>query len=551
MKTKDIPLPPSVAWSAFNAFDKKPHDVLEAILYLRVSSKAQIKRGHGLDSQETRLREFARFKQYSVFDVFADDLTGKVSNRPGIQDLLAFLKNQKGKRRFVILIDDITRFARSVRAHEDLRDAILEAGGILESPSVEFGHNADSRMVEYVLATMSQHQREKNAEQTVSRMRARLQNGYWCFQPPIGYVHRDVEGHGKLIVRDEPVASIIQEALEGFASGRFDTQVEVKRFLESQPAFPKDTPNGEVRNERVARLLRRVIYAGMVEAPSWGVALQEGKHQGLIAFATFEKNQRRLRDGAKAPVRKDVSADFPLRGSVVCGDCGKPLTACWSKSKTGKKHPYYQCFAKGCVSYRKSIRRDEIEGDVEALLEQLQPTEDLFELATAMFKHAWDQQLEQAQSIAATAKTKIADIEKQIEQLLDRVVEASSPAVIGAFEKRIDDLEREKLVMAEKMATSGKPVRPFDEMFELALRFLASPWKIWSSGSLEHKKLVLKLAFVDRLVYSRNEGFRTPKTTLPFKVLGGLSSLECEMARPAGFEPATCRLEGGCSIQLS
>ena len=25
----------------------------------------------------------------------------------------------------------------------------------------------------------------------------------------------------------------------------------------------------------------------------------------------------------------------------------------------------------------------------------------------------------------------------------------------------------------------------------------------------------------------------------------------CPMARPAGFEPATTRLEGGCSIQLS
>ncbi|MCV6546206.1 MAG: zinc ribbon domain-containing protein [Cohaesibacter sp.] len=30
-----------------------------------------------------------------------------------------------------------------------------------------------------------------------------------------------------------------------------------------------------------------------------------------------------------------------MRGFVVCGDCGHPLTACWSKSSTGKKYPYY------------------------------------------------------------------------------------------------------------------------------------------------------------------------------------------------------------------
>ncbi|MEO1611062.1 MAG: hypothetical protein AAFU55_01700 [Pseudomonadota bacterium] len=40
-------------------------------------------------------------------------------------------------------------------------------------------------------------------------------------------------------MRDEPRASILQEALEGYAGGRFETQAEVKRVLESQPASRK------------------------------------------------------------------------------------------------------------------------------------------------------------------------------------------------------------------------------------------------------------------------------------------------------------------------
>ena len=36
---------------------------------------------------------------------------------------------------------------------------------------------------------------------------------------------------------------------------------------------------------------------------------------------------------------------------------------------------------------------------------------------------------------------------------------------------------------------------------------------------------------------------------LPFQA--GNWSLSMPLATPAGFEPATCRLEGGCSIQLS
>ena len=64
------------------------------------------------------------------------------------------------------------------------------------------------------------------------------------------------------------------------------------------------------------------------------------RHEPLISLETFHKIQDRLAAGARAPARKDISDDFPLRGFVLCDDCGKPLTACWSKSKTGKKHPY-------------------------------------------------------------------------------------------------------------------------------------------------------------------------------------------------------------------
>ena len=64
-------------------------------------------------------------------------------------------------------------------------------------------------------------------------MQSRLEAGYWPFYPPPGYTYAKVPGHGKLLVRKEPEAGIIQEALEGFASGRFPCQVHVQGFLPS------------------------------------------------------------------------------------------------------------------------------------------------------------------------------------------------------------------------------------------------------------------------------------------------------------------------------
>ena len=245
--------------------------------------------------------------------------------------------------------------------------------------------------MENLLASVSQHQRQHNGEQTKNRMRARALNGYWVFHAPVGYRYEKVEGHGKLLVRDEPVASIIQEALEGFASGRFDSQGEVKRFLDAQPAYDQNRKDGEIRFEEVIRLMRRVHYAGYIEIPNWDVSLRKGHHAPLVSFETWQKVQDKLDSKEKkAPARPDLNADFPLRGFVLCGDCAGPLTACWSTSKTGKRHAYYHCYTKGCPSHRKSIKKADLEGQFVAVLKNLSPPVALLKLAAAMFKRAWE-----------------------------------------------------------------------------------------------------------------------------------------------------------------
>ena len=519
-----------------------------AVIYCRVSSSKQTKVGDGLGSQETRCREFARMKGYVVEKVFTDDVSGSLIDRPGMKAMLAHLRKNRSHEPVVIL-DDVSRLARGLEAHLQLRGAIAKAGGRLESPSIEFGEDSDSMLVENLLASVSQHQRQKNGEQTVNRMRARVMNGYWVFKAPYGYKYDKVSGSGKILVRDEPLASIVQEALEGYASGRFDIQAEVMRFLQDQPAYPKDS-NGLVRPARVTELLTRAVYAGYVEAPNWGVSRRRGHHKGLISPQTFQRIQDRLNGNAKTPARADYNADFPLRGFVVCADCGKPLTGCWSKGRDAH-YPYYLCFQRGCPSYRKSVRKEKLEKEFETLLRSLQPTEQLFEVASMMFEDIWNHHLASGQERVKDMRKQLAQIDKQVEQLLDRIVDAQSATVVNAYEARIQKLEEEKAILSDNMVETGRPKRDFDDSLRTALQFLSSPWKLWVSDRLEDKHAVLKLTFADRIAYHRKEGFRTAETTLPFKVLEGFCGGKNRMAHPGGFEPPTSAFGGQRSIQLS
>lgn len=116
-------------------------------------------------------------------------MSGSAIDRPGMKVMLQYLRKHRAESR-VAIIDDISRLARSVDAHIKLRSAIASSGGVLESPSIEFGGDSDSELQEFILATVAQHQRKKNAEQTVNRMKARIMNGFWVFQAPVSYVYQ-------------------------------------------------------------------------------------------------------------------------------------------------------------------------------------------------------------------------------------------------------------------------------------------------------------------------------------------------------------------------
>ena len=525
----------------------EPQPGSKAVIYCRVSSAKQVTDGHGLTSQETRCREFAGHKGYEVTEVFHEEgVTGSLLNRPSMKTMLAYLNRHKSKHPHVVIIDDISRLARDIETHIQLRTAIRRAGGKLESPSIEFGEDSDSRLVEHLLASVAAHHREKNTEQGKNRMRARMMNGYWVFPAPIGYRYEKKEGHGKMLVRDEPLASMVTEALEGFARGRFESPGEVKRFLESQALYPKDK-KGEVHYQRLAELFSRVIYAGYIDFPSWGLHLYPGKHEPLISYETFQAIQNRLNKKAKAPARKDLHEDFPLRGFVTCACCGHPMTACWSTGRS-KKYPYYLCQTKGCSEHRKSTRAEKLEGEFEALLQKLSPSPALFYLAKDMFTDLWEHRRQQAQQEIQGMKKHIPHLESQADKFLARLIETDNPVVIQQYENEITRLSQQKILLKEKIEQCGRPLASFEETYRTAMTFLANPCYLWSSDRFEDKRMTLRLVFADKIPYHPKEGYRTAEIALPFRVLSDFERGKSEMVRPEGVEPPTLGSEVQCSI---
>lgn len=486
-----------------------------AIIYCRVSDPGQT----GLGSQEQRCNQYAAAKEYTVVGTVHDSVTGggDFLKREGMVALLKFM-DKHPERNFIMIFDDLKRYARDTEFHLHLRRIMAERGVIRECLNFNVEDSPEGVFNETINAAAGQLERQTNARQARQKKIARLEDGYAVYnRPPIGYKFVKQAGtKNRILILDNPNASIVKEALEGFASGRFASQTELARWLEAHPVFPKQC----IKQQRVKDMLTQHMYAGYVSSPHLGVPLKKAKHKPLVSKATFEKIQKRLTENTYAPARKDLHRDFVLRGAVACDCCGNNLYSSWSKGNT-KKYAYYLCQTKGCDLYGKSIPRAKVEDDFGKLLASIQPNHQLAQIVIGMFKKYWNTKVEQAKDHVEVIKTDMQDAEQQISKLVDRIVSTTNDRAIAALENRIGELEKQKLILAEKAQESTVPQPTFNEKLELSLQFFANPHKLWSSGKFELQRLVLKLVFKEPVRYCKKQGTRTPKTSLPFNALGG------------------------------
>ena len=513
-------------------------DHKKALIYCRVSTTKQTIEGSGLQSQELRCRRYAEDKGYAVEAVFPDDASGggDYMKRPGMVALLAFL-DARPDENFVVIFDDLKRFARDTVFHIQLRKALEDRGARVECLNFKFEDTPEGQFIETIMAAQGELEREQNRRQVIQKMRARVEQGYWLFNPPLGYSFEKAPEGGKMLMPQEPNASIIREALEGYASGRFTAAADVTRFLEKHPSVMGERISAG-RAKFIFDMLRQPLYAGYMNVKKWNMKMQPCKHEALISLETWHKIQDRLDGRSYKPARPRVHEDFPLRHHVACASCGTPMCSAWSKGRT-KLYGYYFCKQKGCDMRNKNIRKERVEEDFAIIAKSLTPRPQLLLAAKAMFCKIWDARLKSLKEQQSMGLESAAAIDKKITKLVDRIMNATNEHVIVAYEKEIDVLERQKRSLMDNVRKPLETAQPFETAFKAAMQFLAMPWKLWDSGDYSQQRLLLKLAVPQPLPYCRENGWLNHNLSLPFKVLGGFNMQKNEMVEPRGVEPLT------------
>lgn len=172
------------------------------------------------------------------------------------------------------------------------------------------------------------------------------------------------------------------------------------------------------------------------------------------------------------------------------------------------------CFHKGCESYRKSVRRDEVEAAFGELVRDLTPSASLIGAARAMFADIWDNRFSRVKEHTAQSKRKIAEHDKQIVALLARLIESENRTVIAACEAKIAKLEQDKLILAEKLKTQPRPLRVnVRTRLKISSKTLYSmgKWAFRATAACAEIGLLGAFALLPEIGVSNPESIATPK----------------------------------------
>ena len=486
---------------------------IEALTYCRVSSGQQVTEGTGLGSQESRCKEYSDRNGYKTVKVFRDaGVSGGLFDRPAMKELIAFLDANPTKR-YVIVFDDLKRFARDVGVHLRLRSELKSRGATLESPNFRFEDSPEGNYIENISAANAQYEREANRRQVIQKMYSRLTRGFWTFSSaPLGLIYQKDPAGGKVLVKDEPFATILKTAIEKFATNELMTQDDVRIYISDE--FRVRGINRYFSINSVKDILTELLYTGYLEFPKWHVARIKAAHEGFISLETYLTVQDKLLNRMKAIPRKDYSVDFPLRSFVICDLCGRSLTASWCKGRN-KLYPKYWCKNQNCVSHG-TIAKKTLEERFIHLLDGVKLDSPLIKLTQAILLEAWnDEKSLDLSLIMQSEKEKLArDI--QIANLSKRISVTEDENLISHYEDQLKGLldlnqaHKDKCLIKKESYTEEE----FRTASEMVFKTLENPVRMWKKPKYIDRSTLIRMHFAEPLRYDVKEGFRTPTLEL-------------------------------------
>lgn len=120
---------------------------------------------------------------------------------------------------------------------------------------------------------------------------------------------------------------------------------------------------------------------------------------------------------------------------------------------------------------------------------------------------------------------------------VDLIPTTKSESIRARYEAKIEGLDARAKELKKELENKKDP--KFEEVLDLALKFLGSPAETWEKADKKLKIQIHGLIFEENPRYSFQGGFGSPKLSLPFYINQHIGTPESLVVDRRGFEPRT------------
>ncbi|MGE9310903.1 recombinase family protein [Niabella sp. CJ426] len=512
----------------------------KAILYARVSTDEQAEKGYSREEQVHQIRRFCSANNIEVVKEYLEDFSAKTINRPELNNLLAFAYDKKNSID-AIIVTKIDRFSRNVFDAYNLANQLSRqnikvyslAEGVLDFTET-------SKFLPLLIqAGAAQHDNMMRSDNTKRGMRQAMKKGKFVAKPPKGYIKNKETG---IMEADGEIAKVVTWAFEQYSKGIYSAE-EVRKDAEQRGL--------RLTKQSFLDMLSNQLYIGKVLVPAYKdeqEELVEGLHEAIVDEHTFYTVQDVLK-GKRKPYKQPknaVNEALPLRGHLICPQCGKVLTGSINKNGHGGSFPYYHCQQqKYACNHR--VNADNAHIVLQKYLQTFQPSEEVIELFKHVLADVFNTKDGDRLGRRRLVEVKIEEVRGRINNMDDKFADGNiSDENYSRIIKRLKDEENE-LIMQHATFTKVSP--DLNKYVSYSTGLLQNLSEYYTTATFSTKHKLIGVIFPEKLTFSKNE-YYTTKTNEVFSLICSLDKglqqkSPAKIARlyseapPAGLEPAT------------
>ena len=257
--------------------------------------------------------------------------SGGNTDRPALKRLLADCEAHKVD---VVVIYKIDRMSRSICDFTSLSAKFEACGVSLVAVTQQIDTSTSAgRMMQNILMTFAQYEREVIAERIRDKFAASKKKGMWMGGTvPFGY---RAENRKLVIVPEE--AEVVRFIFRRYAELRSPRRVALEL-----------NASGTLKRGRkwtvplLQKMLNRSVYIGKVEYKG---ETYPGEHEAIIDEETWASVHEGLKERdsrRKEGLERSLDGVAPLKGILRCGHCGCAMTPSFTY-KGGRKYCFYVC----------------------------------------------------------------------------------------------------------------------------------------------------------------------------------------------------------------